>query len=426
METKMKLLGKVSFVILLVFTILACSVFSPNGETSPSGQVIDSDMLIINTNNPNYGIVLSNQNGEALLLATETRNDGTVTNVKSATWISPEKDSITVYFDNGLPTYAVAYGNIVIFEYNLDNTVNVKIIAPDGTQSNQPNVPIDLQKIPKTQTTSMPDGGSSHLAMITMQPDEMTSKEWGRFASIAFGVFSCTATIASGGTLSILFGVGCAATIYTIWATSQGEESPVLESSATGVLVGQCAIGIAEKNPISAADCASAVIDIGSKFTEASNDVVLHNQAVIPTKELSSQSESTTPNADPECAQLKLTPEECANFGIHEYSFITKTSNKECSNATNEGKVSVNITITSNGFNGIYTYEKGAVIEESWTKIEPNSYSTSSSYYNDADDYGDASITINMNSDGFSTISEYTYNSGTHNCTWYGEYTLIK
>jgi len=301
--------------ITLLFAIMACSIFTPNstrltstpeitdlksesdeeilpptpkitdsdGETLPAEpEIIDTDMVIIKTNDPSYGIVLSHKNGEALIISTETGTDGNIANVTGAIWISPNGEAITVYFEGGLPTHAVIDENLVLFEYNNDNTVNITIIAPDGSKSNQPNVPIDIEPIPEIKTNSKHDIGSPHLAHLTMQYIEMTTKDWAREVSIAFGVFSCTITFGSGGTLSILTGAGCAATIYTMWSTSQEEEIPVLDKASTGLSAVQCGLGITRKDPMSVADCASGLIDVGINIFGESDTVVSKNEANSP------------------------------------------------------------------------------------------------------------------------------------------------
>lgn len=257
-------------------------VIQEGGTIASSSDTIDSDMVIINTNDPNYGVVISHKNGEALILSTENGTDGNIANVTGATWISPDGASITVYFEGGLPTHAVISESYVIFEYNNDNSANITIIAPDGSKSNQPNVPIDIQPIPNLDQNSNQSKGTPHLASFTNQNYEMTTKDWAREVSIALGLFSCSVSIGSGGSLSILTGAGCAATIYTIWSTSQAEESPVLDAGATGISGFACGFGIARKDPISVADCASGLIDLGSRIFLQADTVVSRNEGNSP------------------------------------------------------------------------------------------------------------------------------------------------
>jgi len=270
MEGKMKWsVNSLVFIIL----ILATSACSPYGPYGPDGDpyVVSSDLLIINTVNPQYGIVLSHKNGEVLLLATQSASNGSISNVTSATWISPDRQSITVYLDKGLPAYAVAEENLIIFQYNDDKTVNVTIIAPDGATSSKSNISFD-----STQVAKIPSGWK------TLWNSAVTSQEWAEIATTAFGAFSCSGTGASGGSLAILLGQGCSSAIYLIWKTGQGMETQVVYAVNSSVFV-VCTIDPKDPNPRSMLECASAWVDVGSKMSRAADQVVLHNLAIIPT-----------------------------------------------------------------------------------------------------------------------------------------------
>ena len=249
--------------------IIATSACSSPGDPF----MVNSDLIIINTYDPHYGMVLFHKDGEGLILATQNNENGSISNVASATWISSDKKSITVYLDNGLPNHAVVEGNLIIFQYDNDGTVNVKIIDPDGTISTKSNIPIDVKQIPKTPVTWMGSGNWDNF-----------SQEWAKIASIAFGIFSCSGSKASGGELTFLLESGCSSSIYLFWKTSQETESSVLDSTNSSAYVHTCNFGVAENHDADVGTCASAMIDVGSKISETADKIIIQNQAVIPTK----------------------------------------------------------------------------------------------------------------------------------------------
>lgn len=136
--------------------------------------------------------------------------------------------------------------------------------------------------------------------------------------------------------------------------------------------------------------------------------------------------EPISPSADSECTKLNLTPEEMANCGAHEYSISTQGTG-ECADDSYNGKASAIITASSEGLTAAtWTLDGEYVIQESWTRIKSNTYSTSNHYYNNATDYGDKSGVVTLSMNGFTRNADVAYNDGstTTLCTWLEEYTL--
>lgn len=124
--------------------------------------------------------------------------------------------------------------------------------------------------------------GAPHLASLVSPNDELTTEEAMQLAAIAFGVFSCAATFGSGGTLSILFGIGCASTLVSIWTALQPDTYAVVEGLGTGGSAIACGAGLGERNPVAIGDCAALILDTSADILRVAQSTEQELGSITP------------------------------------------------------------------------------------------------------------------------------------------------
>ncbi|MBI5933078.1 MAG: hypothetical protein HY867_05175 [Chloroflexi bacterium] len=383
-------------------------------SSTPPNQ--DTPIVVLKTKNPDFALVALFENRETIIAMTQTTETGEIVDVTGAIFIAPDGRSIAFYFENGLPVRAIAEGHVIEFFNFTDTTVDIVIVAPDGTVTTQSNIPFDGQKIYKINESALNrPGNSGHLAMVRLTTKN-TDFDWVQFASTALGAFSCAATIASGGTLSLLFGISCGIFVYTTYFQVTEKEPPLLvEVGDSTISVIGCGSEIVERQYVMAvADCGKLVIDTAQSIQSSSNQTYEKQKRVIEEIKLKS---SSSPIGDTlPCSDTKLTPEEQANCGTHSYQkTATKTSYCSIMELSN-GNIDVAISFSGNTI---------TIRDSQYTKISTNIYELVKGKIHDTDSVSKHVYTIVFNLNGYE--ERYAYGDSTLlvDC-WLKTYTLIK
>ncbi len=386
----MKNLVKLSIITGLIFSIISCRLFSP-----PTNQPIEitltdeKPIVVLDTGNSNYPRIALFKSGEVLVPVVNVSQSGEVSEVKSALLVTPDGKSIYFYFENGLPVRAIAEDHLVQFENFTGSTVDITVIAPDGTIGKKQAVPFDMNQISPISSQA-----GKYLASMAEKP---ISKDidWLSFASTAIGVFSCAATFATAGTLAITFGVGCGLFVYETYLKLVEKEPPVPVKGTTMLISGVgCAAGIVSKQPLGLAECASLVVDVveiarqKSQETEqklttmaGGNPTVeseLVSQATIAPEPTPTTEVMQEPQESAECSQLNLTPEECRNARKTQYEFNITHCPPDLAGLTCEELFALNDPFVI--FNSDQTMELSVIgfgrcgVDRVFKKAQPNVY----------------------------------------------------
>jgi hypothetical protein len=234
---------------------------------TPFGSEAEAIALI--TGDPRFPIVSFHKNGEIFAVMGSATSSGGIQEITGMIWVSAEGEAITFYFgSNGLPTHAVAADHLVAFSNYTQDTVDMTFVSPEGKRDFIAAVPIDLSPLRPFIKSSAAKG----RGLQSPPSQEWSAAEALQFASIAFGVFSCVATFASGGTLGVIFGVGCAATLISIWSAANPENSQMVGNLGVAGESFVCAGGVTLRAATAAADCAALVTDVASKFAEEAEE----------------------------------------------------------------------------------------------------------------------------------------------------------
>jgi len=240
-------------------TLTAEASSGPAVQQEAEEYMEEYGFIPISTGNPEFAVAAIAKNGEKFAVMTETDNAGNITDVNGAVWISPEDEVVVLYLDNsGLPEKIIMQEHIVIYSNYTNSTVDIAIVSPNGSIEVSREVPIEINKLRSISQHNT----AGKVVNIRLQDANWSKEETLEFATIALGVAMCAGTFASGGALTFLFGVGCAGTLYHIWSSQQPEKSVALEGASIGAGAITCATGLAEKNPLSVAECGSLVTHV--------------------------------------------------------------------------------------------------------------------------------------------------------------------
>jgi hypothetical protein len=223
----------------------------------------------ISTGNPDFAVAALAENGEKLAVKTKTDSSGNIIDVEGAVWITPDDEVIVLYLDDsGLPEKIIAQEHVVIYSNYTNSSVDIAIVSPNGSIEVSREVPIEIDKL-RSLTNRFATG---KVAKLSLQDENWSKDDALEFATIALGVAMCAGTFASGGALTIIFGVGCAGTLYHIWSSQQPEKNVALEGASIGSGAITCATGLAEKNPLSVTECGSLVTHIAELAVESASE----------------------------------------------------------------------------------------------------------------------------------------------------------
>jgi hypothetical protein len=348
--------------VFMAVCLTACSVATPitpspyfQSSTQPAQGISESDsstppdqdtpVVVLKTGNPEFALTAFFEKGETLIAMTETDAAGEVVDVTGAIYIAPDGRSIAVYFENGLPIRAIAEGHLIEFYNFTDSTVDVVIVAPDGTVTTQAGIPFDAQKIYQVNRPAGNNSSGGHLAALSLATQDKDI-DWIQFASTALGAFSCAATIASGGTLSVLFGVGCAFFVYTTYFQATEQEIPVIVEGGDNVVSAiNCGSEIARKDAMAISDCGKLVIDAAKSIQESSSQIYEKQKRVVEEVKLKPSIKPVENSLS--CFDPSLTPEERANCGQHSYESVNEVTSGNCFIELEDGSKSKSRTQTS-------------------------------------------------------------------------------
>jgi hypothetical protein len=256
---------------------------SAQQKVIPTEAVDMHDVIAIVTGDPKFGAVSIHKNGEMLAVMTETDVEGKIREVRGVVWRSSDGLAVTLYLgDNGLPSRAMAEGSLITLDNYTDRTVDITVIGLDGTTHLERGVPIDVERLRRLQIGLLPLRRTPGLASIVAQEKVMTTEEAMQMAAIAFGVFSCAATFASGGTLSVVFGLGCASTLISIWSALQPDTYAVVEGMGSGGSAIACGVGLGERNPTAIGDCAALILDTSADIVALAQDTEQRIVSTVP------------------------------------------------------------------------------------------------------------------------------------------------
>jgi hypothetical protein len=237
-------------------------------ENFVSTDANNDELILLETGHVNHAVAGVQPNGETLVVMTGG-SENEIEKVYGGIWISAQGQYI-VYFmgEDGLPNRAISQEHLALFTNYTETTVDVTLLKPDGSKEEYFGLPVNPEEIRFLRESQYTGKGTNGLAM-ELSIRSLSGQQALKMVSIGLGVFSCAATIASGGTLSLLFGIGCASSIYAIWTTSQPvEDSPVIDGATLGTTAISCGVGLGNKDPLAAADCASLVVDGAQKLTQ--------------------------------------------------------------------------------------------------------------------------------------------------------------
>lgn len=238
---------------------------------TPLGQDSPTQTVVVMTGDPNYAQMAFFPDRSILVEKTSVDGAGNIQDLTGAIFIAPNNETIDLTIENGLPVRAVAQGYLVEFSNFTGSRVDVSVTAPDGTRTVTPDVPFDMNKI--EAVSAHPAAGQMALVGWNASPRLADDIDWVLFASTALGAFSCAATIGSGGTLTVLFGVGCGIFLYTTYMRATGQDAPVLvQGAGLGVSAINCGTGLGAQNPIAISTCSKLVVDVADKVQSATAD----------------------------------------------------------------------------------------------------------------------------------------------------------
>jgi len=258
----MKNHAKVPVLILLIFSMLACSLFS--NQFSRSNEIVLTDekpVVVLDTGDPDHPRIALFKGGEVLVPDVDVNQNGEVVGIHGATFIAPDGQSMYFYIENGLPVRAIVDDHLIQFEDFTGNTVDITFIAPDGTITKNDNVPFDSTLMPTGRF--QPDIHLARLAKAPMKSDI----DWLSLASNALTAFSCVAAatavaIPTAGTATVLLGASCGLLIYATYLVAVNKEPPVvIQDTGTVISGASCIRGVASKDPFAATDCAATILD---------------------------------------------------------------------------------------------------------------------------------------------------------------------
>jgi hypothetical protein len=415
--------------VFIVLCLLSCSAgvpaptnpLDPANPSAASRQPVEDPppnahepVVVLRAEDPNFALVALFQNHETIIAMTKTNEADQVVDVTGAIFVAPDGRSIVVYFENGLPVRAIAEGHSIEFYNFTESTVDIAIVAPDGTVTNQTNIPFDRQKIHTVSPSAAYPTHGGHLASPVL-PASDADFDWIQFASTALGAFSCAATIATGGTLGILFGVSCGIFIYTSYFQITEQEPPLkvdLGDQGSGLV--SCGADFVEKKYVmAAADCGKLILDTSTAIGKESTSTYEKQTKVLEEYNLKSNKKPIgRPKTCPD-----LTPEECVNLGKHQYHITTVVNHtkgydpsKSCRGPFDEmRKITVSFSDVTVTTEGVWWFGKLTYLKEG-----PNKYIST---------YPDWVYALAFTPTGF-TIQE-NENDPDYGCVWYHTFQII-
>lgn len=329
----MKNFAKVSIILSLIFSIIACGVFSPQtNEPSEITLTDEKPIVVLDTGNSDYPRIALFKEGETIVPDLDVNQNGEIVGIHGATFIASNGESIYYYFENDLPVRAIVDNHLIQFENFTGNTVDITFISPDGTVTKKDGVPFDSSQIRPIGNQS-----SIHLASMVKTPN-YKDINWLSFVLDAVTIFSCVAAataviVPTAGAATVILGASCATLAYATYLTIANKEPPILVEEADIVISGAgCALGVAKKDPIAVKDCADAVIDIvdvAKKETQETEQKLVTMVGADPNTRLKLFTEAQIdPNSQSTstCIDLNLTSAECANMGNHWYSISSNNA----------------------------------------------------------------------------------------------------
>lgn len=359
--------------------MIACSVST--SQTNKPTEITLTDekpIVVLDTGNSDYPRIALYKGGEVIVPDLDVNQNGEIIGVHGATFIAPDGSSIYLYFENGMPVRAIVDDHLIQFENFTGDTVDITFVSPDGTVTQKEKVPFDSNQIPSFGSQS-----SVHLASMVRTPNNKDI-DWFPFIQNATTAFFCAAAVAativpSGGTSAVILGAGCAVLAYNTYLAIANKEPPVSVEKANIVISSTgCVHGVAKKDPLAVKDCSDAVIEIVEVVKKETQETeqklvtmvggdpnIKSELVIVATVEPISTSAS-------ECADLNLTPEECANVGLHIFERIRTchpTSSCNCDpNQNTNDEVEIEVIFSES------TVKLGENHECEATKIAPNIY----------------------------------------------------
>lgn len=387
----MKTHVKIAVAITLIFAIVACSIFTPTTANQPSIQNEDSQNQVSAgfTDDEELPFIILHQNGEQLAV-TQDFNSKEKTGI---VWVSPEGDSVVIFADkDGNPKGAVVGDDILLYSNFTENTVDITILHPDGSSEVFSNLEIDTTLINKVKSKS---SSPYNLASFSNQNLLLQTQDdfWNFWDNvfIVVGFASCLSAFilgagagaAAGGapsggvgavpgatagaiaTFAILVGLCGSVIVDTVIKTADAYNIDILPLKTASFIkdLNDCQ----KRKLLDWIACGKTLTTILKTMREVAEERVTNNSEGKVIFEIQANSQSTQP---PDCAQLNLTPEECANYGQHTYQSKSCTINASegwkcgCDLFVEEGYIQ-ELNHSAEFFSGL----------SDWKKVSPNTYS---------------------------------------------------
>lgn len=211
-------------------------------------------------------MIAAHEEGEILL----TLSDGQ--NMTGVIWMesidSPNK--IVIYLgQNGYPETGYIGDYILLFRNYTQDSVDIAIVAPDGSVSIERNVYIGADKLSEL----------SQLSRSLLSSHSLTSSRsftWNdlaktvRIAGIVVGAFTCAAAVMT--VIASPAGVACAAALITTVSAHywlNNVDNLALESTSTSLGAIGCGTGLAGDPFTAAVECTNLALDLGGKVIDA-------------------------------------------------------------------------------------------------------------------------------------------------------------
>jgi hypothetical protein len=232
------------------------------------------------------GAIISDDGLSAILV--DSSGNSAILKSGSLTSLTGQDEGLTIYYgSNGLPTRTV-YGNeIVVYDWDTDNsTVDIACIKSDGSSTLSRDIAVDSRLL--TELLSYGPGASTNLSELLETKNLYDISSWwdnltlsqtlnygGRLLGAGLCVGAVYAAIQTGG-LSEMTGAGVF-TCGAVFATetieyAEIEDGGLGEGTLFLVDSAQC-IGQGFVGP----DCASAVITVGENVAEAGENYLAEN-----------------------------------------------------------------------------------------------------------------------------------------------------
>lgn len=231
------------------------------------------DIGVTTTGDERFGIVAAHTNGEKLAAMTQLDQDGSISSVNGAVWLSPEEKAFVVFNGpDGLPERVVAQDFVFIFSNYTDSIVDVTVVSPEKKVEVVYGVEVNRNELLELQSLLRHSSDNSLFVLASYHSIDKSDENFLRFLKLTLlsvSVAACvvlaitTAAPTLGAALAVL-ALPCGAAIISAISLAI-EDNPSLEGLAAAFNAISCIT-----DPAQAALCLLALLDIIISVVDAS------------------------------------------------------------------------------------------------------------------------------------------------------------